>query len=141
MRNYTLMRFVRLNSYFFAMYSVLTAIWYGLSGKFSEGESMILIQEIGFNAAVFSVLFIITMLVLYRRTEVRVPVKKYSPKQLQQRLEDVGFVKADSKKQPRQVYKPTPPKASALAGNVFVQQTANFWLLEGPKKFIGKLEA
>ncbi|WP_266205010.1 hypothetical protein [Pontibacter kalidii] len=141
MRNYTLMRFVRLNLYFFAMYFVLTAIWYGLSGKFSEGSTGMLLQEIAFNAAVFSLLFSITMLVLYRRTRLRVPVGKYSPKQLQQRLEEIGFVRTSESKQPLQVYKPTPPKASALAGNLFVQQSANFYLVEGPKKYLGKLES
>lgn len=135
------MRFVRLNLYFFAMYCVLTAIWYGLSGRFSEVGAAQLLQDIAFNAAVFSLLFSLTMLILYRRVEVRLPVKKYSSRQLQQRLEEVGFVKADEQKQPLQVYKPTPPKASALAGNVFVQQTANFWLVDGPKKYIGKLES
>ncbi|MDX5436765.1 MAG: hypothetical protein LPK03_06190 [Pontibacter sp.] len=140
MRNYTLMRFVRLNLYFFAMYAALTAIWYGLSGRFAEAGTAQLLQEISINAAVFSLVFSLTMLILYRRTEVRVPVKKYTPKQLQQRLEEIGFVATNNQKQPLQIYKPVPPKASALAGNVFVQQTANFWLMEGPKKYLGRLE-
>lgn len=135
------MRFVRLNLYFFAMYAALTAFWYGLSGRFAEAGTAHLLQEIGINAAVFSLVFSLTMLILYRRTEVRVPVKRYTPKQLQQSLEEIGFVKTDNQKQPLQVYKPAPPKASALAGNVFVQQTANFWLMEGPKKYLGKLES
>ncbi len=139
MRNYTLMRFVRLNLYFFAMYFVLTAIWYGLNGRFSETGTSQLLQEISINAAVFSLLFTLTMLLMYRRTEVRVPVKQFTSKQLQLRLEEIGYVRAKDEKQPVQVYKPTPPKASALAGKVFVQQTANFWLLEGPKKYLGKL--
>lgn len=134
------MRFVRLNLYFFVMYFALTAIWYGLSGRFSEMDTTQLLREISINAALFSLVFSITMLILYRRTLVRVPVQKYTSKQLQQRLEEIGFTKANEQKQPLQVYKPTPPKASALAGNVFVQQTANFWLLEGPKKYLGKLE-
>ena len=135
------MRFVRLNLYFFLMYFALTAIWYLLSGRFSEVGTAQLLREISINAALFSLVFSMTMLILYRRTEVRVPVKKYTSKQLQQRLEEIGFTKANEQKQPLQVYKPTPPKASALAGNVFVQQTANFWLLEGPKKYLGKLES
>ncbi|WP_299760780.1 hypothetical protein [uncultured Pontibacter sp.] len=139
MRHYTLLRFVRLNLYFFAMYCLLTAVWYGLSGKFSGASITLVLQEIAFNAAVFSLLFSITMLVLYRRTALRVPVKKYTQNQLQHCLQDAGFVKASQEKQPLQVYKPTPPKASALAGNVFVQQSANYWLLEGPKKYIDKL--
>lgn len=135
------MRFVRLNLYFFVMYFALTAVWYGLSGRFSEMDTTQLLREISINAALFSLVFSITMLILYRRTLVRLPVQKYTSKQLQQRLEEIGFTKTNEQKQPLQVYKPTPPKASALAGNVFVQQTANFWLLEGPKKYLGKLES
>jgi len=135
------MRFVRLNLYFFVMYFALTAIWYLLSGRFSEVETTQLLREISINAALFSLVFSLTMLILYRRTLVRLPVQKFTSKQLQQRLEEIGFTKANEQKQPLQVYKPTPPKASALAGNVFVQQTANFWLLEGPKKYLGKLES
>ncbi|TPE42129.1 hypothetical protein [Pontibacter mangrovi] len=134
MRNYTLLRFVRLNLYFFVMYCLLTAAWYGLNGRFAEEGSAQLLQEIAFNAALFSLLFSITMLVLYRRIEVRVPLQKYTSKQLQQRLEEIGFTKAQD-----QVYKPVPPKASAMAGKVFVQKTTNFWILEGPKKYLEKL--
>ncbi|AKD04107.1 hypothetical protein POKO110462_15385 [Pontibacter korlensis] len=140
MRNYTLLRFVRLNLYFFVMYCILTAVWYGLNGRFAENGTVDMLKEIALNAAIFSLLFSLAMLLLYRRTELRIPVQKYTAQQLQQRLEEIGFVLTTQQQSALQVYKPSPPKAPALAGSVFVQQTANFWLMEGPQKYVMKLK-
>ncbi|MFD2245307.1 hypothetical protein [Pontibacter ruber] len=140
MKNYTLLRFLRLNLYFFLMYSLLTAIWYGITGRFS-GDTSILIAEILLNAAIFSLMFSLLILVLYRRTEARIPVQKLSVKTLQQQLEEIGFTPVkQSKTQEYQVYKATPPRASALAGKVFVRKTANFYLVEGPEKYVRKVK-
>ncbi|MFD1186939.1 hypothetical protein [Pontibacter rugosus] len=130
------MRFVRLNLYFFTMYSLLTAVWYGLRGKFNTSTSQEVIGEIMLNAAIFSLLFSVTILLLYRRTSIRIPVSKYKLKELQQKLEENGFLKTVVTAQNLQVYKPTPPKAPALAGKVFLAQTKNFYLIQGPSKYL-----
>ncbi|WP_299708139.1 hypothetical protein [uncultured Pontibacter sp.] len=132
MKNYTLNRFVKLNLYFFGMYGLLTAAWYGISGRFSE-DAETAVQELFLNAAIFALMFTSALLLWYRRTEVRIPVKDISPKALELKLEAVGYerIKTDSK-QPTQVYKPRPPKAPALAGRVFVQKSANFYHIQGP---------
>jgi hypothetical protein len=140
LKNYTLNRFVKLNLYFFLMYGVLTAAWYGISGRFSEDADSA-VQEILLNAAIFALMFTTALLLWYRRTEIRIPVKDISPKALEQKLEAVGYerIKADPK-QPTQVYKPRPPKAPALAGRIFLQKSANFYHLQGPRKVVLSLE-
>lgn len=135
MKNYTLLRFVKLNLYFFVMYSLLTALWYGLSGKFAGAAGTVL-QEIALNAAVFSLLFSVSILLWYRRTEFRIPVQKYKPEQLRQKIEEAGYLKVSGHKHAYEVYKPAPPKAPALAGKIFVQKTTNFYVLQGPTKYL-----
>ena len=132
MKNYTLLRFVKMSLYFFGMYGLLTAVWFGFSGRFSENVSGA-INEILVNAAIFSLLFTIALMLWYRRTEVRIPVKNISQKALEQKLEEIGYERIpDKEKGAIQVYKPRPPKASALAGRLFVQKSANFYHLHGP---------
>ncbi|SIT83027.1 hypothetical protein [Pontibacter indicus] len=132
MKNYTLLRFVKLSLYFFGMYGLLTAVWFGFSGRFSENASGA-INEILVNAAIFSLLFTIALLLWFRRTEVRIPVTHISQKALEQKLEEIGYERiVDKVKGSVQVYKPRPPKASALAGRLFVQKSANFYHLHGP---------
>lgn len=136
MRNYVLMRFVKLNIYFFGMYSLLTCIWYWITGRFSE-DSTLIFREIMITSAFFSLAFSIMVLVWYRRISIRVPVKSISKKELQQIVEAAGYAKVESEgKQPVQIYKPVPPKASAMAGKIFIQQDINFYNLNGPKRFL-----
>lgn len=136
MNNYVLMRFVKLNIYFFGMYSLLTCIWYGITGRFSENTD-VLFREILVTSAFFSLAFSIMVLTWYQRTTIRVPVKSISKKELQQKLEATGYTKIEQDvKQPVQIYKPVPPKASAMAGKIFLAQDANYYQLNGPKKFL-----
>ncbi len=140
MKNYTLFRFVKLNLYFFAMYSLLTAVWYGFTGRF-ETDGAGATGEILFNAALFALLFSAGILLWYKRAETRIPVKELSIKTLHQRLEQLGYQKiaaADALTQWSK-YKPVPPKVPVLAGKIFVQKKANFYLVEGPSKYIKKL--
>jgi hypothetical protein len=140
MKNYTLQRFVKLNLYFFGMYGLLTAAWYGLSGRFGE-EGAHAWREVAVNAAIFSLLFTVALLLWYRRTEVRIPIKSMPQKQLEHQLEAVGYERAPSKETGTvQVYKPRPPKAPALAGRVFVQKSANFYHIQGPVQKLKSLE-
>ncbi|MBX0335313.1 hypothetical protein K3G39_18920 [Pontibacter sp. HSC-14F20] len=133
MKHYTLQRFVKLNLYFFGMYGLLTAAWYGFTGRFGEDSTRGAISEILVNAAIFSLLFTIALLLWYRRTEIRIPVKSISPKALDQKLDEIGYERIPGKdKGAVQVYKPRPPKAPALAGRLFVQKSANFYHLQGP---------
>ncbi|EJF09879.1 MULTISPECIES: hypothetical protein [Pontibacter] len=132
MKNYTLQRFVKLSLYFFGMYALLTGAWFGISGRFGE-DATGAINEILVNSAIFSLLFTIALLVWYRRTEIRIPVKNISPKALDQKLEEIGYERIPGKEKGAvQVYKPRPPKAPALAGRLFVQKSANFYHLQGP---------
>ncbi|WP_299990977.1 hypothetical protein [uncultured Pontibacter sp.] len=132
MKNYTLQRFVKLSLYFFGMYALLTAAWFGISGRFGE-DATGAINEILVNSAIFSLLFTIALLVWYRRTEIRIPVKSISSKALDQKLEEIGYERIPGKEKGAvQVYKPRPPKAPALAGRLFVQKSANFYHLQGP---------
>ncbi|ARS34639.1 hypothetical protein [Pontibacter actiniarum] len=142
MKNYSLLRFVKLNLYFFGMYSLLTAVWYALSGKFTAGAAGAALQEIAQDGALFALLFSLAMLLLYRRTELRLPTQAYTLQQLQQYLAAAGYlqVQAKGKEQLLLVYKPVPPRAPALAGKVFVQQTANFFVLQGPAKLLKELQ-
>jgi hypothetical protein len=140
MKHYTLQRFVKLNLYFFVMYSLLTAAWYGISGRFSE-DSETALHEILLNAAIFSFLFTAAILLWYRRTESRIPVKAISMKALEQQLAAIGYERVLTKeKQPVQVYKPRPPKAPTLAGKIFVSKSANFYHVQGPVKLVLSLE-
>jgi hypothetical protein len=132
MKNYTLLRFVKLSLYFFGMYGLLTAAWYGMSGRFGE-DAQTAINELLLNAAIFSLMFTLTLLVWFRRTEVRIPIKALTPKALDQRLEAIGYERMITKNHTSlQVYKPRPPKASALAGRVLVQKSVNFYHIHGP---------
>ncbi|PKV75872.1 hypothetical protein [Pontibacter ramchanderi] len=140
MKNYTLLRFVKLSLYFFGMYSVLTAVWFGVSGRFSE-EAGGAVNEILVNAAIFSLLFTIALLLWYRRAEVRIPVKDISQNGLDQKLAEIGYERVpDKAKGAVQVYKPRPPKAPALAGRLFVQKSANFYHLQGPASKLKSLK-
>lgn len=139
MKNYTLLRFVKLNLYLFGMYSVLTAAWYGVSGRFGE-EGVAAWQEVAVNAVIFALLFTVALLLWYRRTEIRIPIKSLSQKQLEHHLEAIGFARIPGKETgTAQVYKPCPPRAPALAGRVFVQKSANFYHIQGPKKELKSL--
>lgn len=140
MKHYTLQRFVKLNLYFFVLYSLLTAIWYVVTGRFAAGAAQV-ISEILFNAAIFSLLFSLNILLWYRRTEVRIPAKELSIKQLNLRLEELGYRKLVSGDvQPQNsIYKPAPPKVSVFAGRIFVQKKANLYLVEGPAKYINRI--
>jgi hypothetical protein len=132
---------VKLNLYLFAMYSLLTAAWYGITGKFSDGTGTVL-SEILFNAAIFSLMFTLGLLLWYRRTKIRIPVQDLSMKALEQQLEQIGYQRvAGISNESLQVYKPVPPKAPALAGKVFLQKSANFYHLEGPAKKVRELES
>jgi hypothetical protein len=140
MKNYTLQRFVKMSFYFFGMYGLLTAAWYGLSGEFSEDAGQAL-NEILVNAAIFSLMFTLALLLWYRRTEKRIPVKAISQKELDKKLETIGYERIPAKdKGAVQVYKPRPPKAPVLAGRIFVQKSANFYHVQGPKKAVLSLE-
>lgn len=140
MKNYTLLRFVKMNLYFFGMYGLLTAAWYGFTGRFSENDGSAL-QEILLNAAIFSLMFSAALLLWYRRTEIRIPVKELSAKALELRLEAIGYERVAAKsKSPIQVYKPRPPHAPALAGRVFLHKSANFYHLQGPRQQLKSLE-
>jgi hypothetical protein len=140
MKYYTLQRFVKLNLYFFGMYSVLTAAWYGLSGRFGE-DTGTAVNEILFNAAIFSFMFTVALLLWYRRTDIRIPVNKITLKALEQQMEGIGYLRvAGQKQQAVQVYKPAPPKAPVFAGKIFIRKTANFYLVQGPKKSVLSLE-
>lgn len=132
MKQYTLQRFVKLNLYFFGMYGLLTAAWYGITGRFGEDAGGA-INEILVNAALFSLLFTIALLIWYRRTEIRIPIKSTSQKALEQKLEEIGYERVPGKEKGAvQVYKPRPPKAPALAGRVFVVKSLNFYHIQGP---------
>ena len=140
MKNYTLQRFVKLSLYLFGMYGLLTAAWFGVTGRFKE-EATGAVSEILVNAAIFSLLFTIGLLLWYRRMEMRIPVKSISPKTLDQKLEEIGYERIPAKeKETVQVYKPRPPRASALAGQLFVQKSANFYHLHGPKMKLESLQ-
>ncbi|WP_018478330.1 hypothetical protein [Pontibacter roseus] len=139
MKHYTLQRFVKLNLYFFAMYSLLTAVWFGVTGRFTEEDTGSAVNEILLNAAIFSLMFTTALLLWYRRAEVRIPVKAISAKHLEQKMEELGYLRLADQKQPAvQVYKPVPPKAPALAGRVFIWKSANFYHVQGP---VGKLKS
>lgn len=136
MKNYVLMRFVKLNIYFFAMYGTLTCIWYGITDRFNENSDLVF-REIMVTSAFFSLAFSIMVLTWYSRTSIRIPVKSISKKELQQKVEATGYGKVALKeKQPVQVYKPVPPRASAMAGKIFIHQDINFYNLTGPKRFL-----
>ncbi|MBF8965224.1 hypothetical protein I0P70_18390 [Pontibacter sp. FD36] len=140
MKHYTLQRFVKLSLYFFGMYALLTAAWFGISGRFRE-DATGAINEILVNSAIFSLLFTIALLLWYRRTEIRIPVKSISSKALDQKLEEIGYERIPGKEKGAvQVYKPRPPKAPALAGRLFVQKSANFYHLQGPVSKLKSLE-
>lgn len=130
------MRFVKLNLYFFVMYSLLTAIWYGLTGRFDVNRNLV-IREIIITSAVFSLAFTGMVLIWYWRTTIRIPAKSISKKNLEQRIEEAGFAKINSEgKQVVLVFKPVPPKASAMAGKIFIEQHNGFYQVHGPKKFL-----
>lgn len=130
------MRFVKLNIYFFGMYGLLTCIWYGITGRFSESTE-VAFREILVTSAFFSLAFSIMVLIWYRRTSIRIPVKSISKKELNKKLEETGYTKIEQEgKQPVQTYKPVPPKASALGGKIFLAQDASYYHLNGPKKFL-----
>ena len=140
MKGYTLQRFVKLNLYFFGMYGLLTAAWYGLSGRFGENAGAA-INEILLNAAIFSMMFTSALLVWYRRTERRIPVKAISQKELEHNLETIGYERIPAKdKEAAQVYKPRPPKAPVLAGKIFIRKSVNFYHVQGPRKKLDSLE-
>ncbi len=140
MGNYVLMRFVKLNLYFFIMYSLLTCIWYFITDRF-EGDSVVIFREIIITSAFFSLAFSIMVLVWYRRSSIRIPVKGISKKELQQKVEAAGYAKVESgNKQALQIYKPVPPKASAMAGKIFIQQDISFYQSHGPKLFLKLVE-
>lgn len=136
MKNYMLMRFVKLNLYFFIMYSLLTCIWYGITGRFKVAPETVF-REVMITSAFFSLAFSVMVLLWFRRTSVRIPVKQTNRKELQQKVEALGYAKLDSAGQePMQVYKPVPPKASAMAGKIFIQQNGSYYNLNGPAKFL-----
>ncbi|MBD1395806.1 hypothetical protein H9Q13_01400 [Pontibacter sp. JH31] len=140
MKNYTLQRFVKLNLYFFGMYGLLTAAWYGLSGRFGE-DAGTAIQEILSNAAIFSLMFTTALLVWYRRTELRIPVKTISQSGLEDKLETLGYERIPApNKGAAQVYKPRPPKAPVLAGKIFVLKSTKFYHVRGPLRKLESLE-
>jgi hypothetical protein len=140
LKNYTLQRFVKLNLYFFGMYGLLTAAWYGISGRFTE-DTGTAINEIILNAAIFSFMFTSALLLWYRRKEIRIPLKALSAKALDQKLEAAGYEKVMANaKQPVQVYKPRPPKAPIFSGKIFVSKSANFYHVQGPVSKLKSLE-
>ncbi|MBF9254626.1 hypothetical protein I2I11_15080 [Pontibacter sp. 172403-2] len=141
MKHYTLQRFVKLNLYFFVLYSLLTAAWYAASGRFAA-DATLAAGEIVFNAAIFSLLFSLSILVWYRRAAIQIPVKELSIKQLNARLEELGYRKLASGNTPSQTstYKPAPPGASVFAGKVFVQKKADFYLIEGPARYVKRIQ-
>lgn len=135
-----MLRFVRLNLYFFVMYSLLTMLWYAVSGNLAGRGFIEVLQEVSLNGAVFALLFSLAILIWYRRGSRRVPVQQVTLAQLQQRLQEAGYVKVEGQTLEQvQVYKPAPPRAPALAGKVFVQRTTNFYVLQGPIKYIKKV--
>ena len=135
MRNYSLLRFLKLNLYFFLMYSLLTGAWYAITGKFDKNTSAT-IAELLFTAVVFSLLFSLAIVVWFRRDERRIPLKRVTIKELDKELTQIGYQRVPGKAKQTINYKPEPPKASALAGKIFVQQSANFWHLHGPVKYL-----
>ncbi|WP_114784847.1 hypothetical protein [Botryobacter ruber] len=139
MKNYSLIRFVKLNIYFLAAYSILTGIGYAVMGKFT-GQAVETWNEILFNAAIFSLVFSLAILLLYRRTDLRLPNTRVSYKALENRLLEVGYEPVPQpEKAIYQEFKPVPPKAAALAGKVFVLKTPNFYIVEGPARYLKKL--
>ncbi|MBB6610827.1 hypothetical protein H7F15_07245 [Pontibacter sp. Tf4] len=138
MRNYSLLRFLKLNVYFFLMYSLLTAVWYGITGKFEENPTGT-IGEVFFTAAVFSLLFSLAIVIWFRREERRIPVKGLSVKELDKKLARIGYQRVQGKSKQTISYKPEPPKASALAGKIFVQQSVNFYHLHGPARYLKQI--
>lgn len=138
MRYYSLLRFLKLSLYFFLMYTLLTAVWYGITGKFKE-DTAATITEIMVTAVLFSLLFSVTIVIWYRREERRIPLKSITAKELDKKLETIGFTRTQHKEKHTRIYKPVPPKAAALAGRIFVQQSANFYHLHGPVRYLGKL--
>ncbi len=140
MRHYALRRFTSLFLYFFGMYSLITAIWYSVNGRFKASAAEA-VSEIVLHGGIFALMFGLLMMVLYRRKELRLPVLKVKNAQLEQGLQQIGY--EPSKKQPLagvKVYKPVPPVAASLAGKLFLHKTANFYHLEGPAKYVDRLE-
>lgn len=141
MKNYVLMRFVKLNIYFFGMYGLLTCIWYGITGRFSENTEVVF-REILVTSTFFSLAFSVMVLIWYRRSSIRIPVKSISKKELTQKLEETGYSRVEQEeKQPVQIYKPVPPKASAMAGKIFLAQDGSYYHLNGPSKFLKMIES
>lgn len=139
MKNYALIRSVKLGIYFFAVYAVFTAIWYLISGRFKDGTTDA-VSELFVTAAWFALLFSFMMVLWFRRTEIRLPLKEINQKQLEQKLADLGFERVKKTSGEKiQTYKPIPPKASAMAGKVFISRSANFYHLQGPVKYLKKL--
>ncbi|MFT2011338.1 hypothetical protein ACMA1I_21885 [Pontibacter sp. 13R65] len=139
MKHYTLLRFVKLNLYFFSAYCLLTGLWYGVTNRF-ETEAATVVKEIMLNAAIFGLLFSLLMLSWYRRTRLLLATTKISYAELQQRLSAIGFEKVpQAQKSKMEVYKPTPPKAAAMAGKLFVSKSPSFYIVEGPARLLKKL--
>ncbi|WP_187264603.1 hypothetical protein [Pontibacter beigongshangensis] len=139
MKNYSLLRFVKLNLYFFSIYSLLTGLWYAVTNRF-ETDAATAVKEILFNAAIFSLLFTLLMLGWYRRTRLMLATTKTSYAELQKRLAAIGYEKVSQpKKSTIEVYKPTPPKAAAMAGKLFVSKSPSFYIVEGPARLLKKL--
>lgn len=138
MRNYSLLRFLKLSVYFFLMYSLLTGVWYAITGKFKENAAAT-ITELAVTSVVFSLLFSVAIVVWFRRDERRIPLKTITTKELDKKLVKIGYSYAPAKDKTTRIYKPVPPKASALAGKIFVQQSANFWHLHGPVRYLKNL--
>ena len=130
-----MLRFLKLNLYFFLMYSLLTGAWYAITGKFDKNTSAT-IAELLFTAVVFSLLFSLAIVVWFRRDERRIPLKRVTIKELDKELAQIGYRRVQGKAKQTISYKPEPPKGSALAGKIFVQQSANFWHLHGPVKYL-----
>jgi hypothetical protein len=133
------MRFVKLNIYFFGMYGLLTCIWYGLTGRFNQNAADSF-REILVTSAFFSLAFSLLVLFWYRRTSIRIPLKNVSKKELNLKLEQTGYTREEQPgKQQPQTYKPVPPKASAMAGKIFLAQDASYYHLNGPRKFLKQI--
>ncbi|TXK44293.1 hypothetical protein FVR03_14025 [Pontibacter qinzhouensis] len=140
MKNYVLLRFVKLNLYFFSAYSLLTGLWYAFTNRF-ETEAGTAVKEIMLNAAIFSLLFTLLLLLWYRRTRLLVATTKISYPELQKRLSDMGYEQVKlSQKSNTEVYKPTPPKAAAMAGKLFVSKSPSFYIIEGPARLLKQLD-
>ncbi len=138
MKNYSLLRFLKLNLYFFLTYMAFTAIWYGVNGRFKE-DGFIALVEMVTTAVVFALLFGTAIILWYNRTERRIPLKSIAPKELDKKLLELGFERKTDKSKTIKTYKPVPPKAPSLAGKIFILQSANFYHLHGPARFLKKL--